>query len=157
MLSRFDYEQFVYSLPIRYRSIQLSTLVIVPPNLDVAQLTGLVALGDDIVLCIYELLDFDQGVIESYRYEITRCLTPFSVSPLPDASEYCGIHYDDKEKLYWYDSWPHPDHPELASTFPHHKHVHPNIKRNRIPAPGLRFDMPNLPYLIEEIEHNLLR
>ena len=65
MLSRFDYEQFVYSLPTRYRSIRLSTLVIVPPNLDVAQLTGLVAIGDDIVLCVYELLDFDQGVIES--------------------------------------------------------------------------------------------
>jgi len=156
MLARHSYEQFIYSLPVRYPSIRLSTLVIVPPNLDVAQLTGLVALGDDIVLCVYELLDFDDGVIEAYRYEITRCLTPFSISPLPDASEYCGIHYANKEKLYWYDSWPHPQHPHLAATHPHHKHVHPDIKHNRIPAPDLRFDEPNLPFLVEEIQQTLL-
>jgi hypothetical protein len=156
MLSRRAYEQFVYSLPMHYPSIRISTLFIVPPNLDVAQLTGLVALGNDIVLCVYELLDFEQGVIESYRYEVTRCLTPFSVSPLPDASEYCGIHYAGKEKLYWYDSWPHPHHPHLAATFPHHKHVHPEIKHNRILAPALRFDRPNLPFLIEESQQQLL-
>lgn len=156
MLIRSTYEQFIYSLPTRYSSIRLSTLVIVPPSLDVAQLTGLIALGDDIVLCIYELLDFDEGVIEAYRYEITRVLTPFAVQPLPDASEYCGIHYANKEKLYWYDSWPHPHLPHLASTHPHHKHVHPDIKHNRIPAPDLRFDAPNIPFLISEIEQILL-
>lgn len=156
MLTRHAYEQFVYSLPERYPSIQISTLVIVPPNLDVAQLTGLIAFGDDIVLCVYELLDFDEGRIESYRYEITRCLTPFSTSPLPDTREYSSIHYADKEKIYWYGSWPHPNHPELASTHPHHKHVYPDIKHNRIPAPELQFEEPNLPFLIEEIEQTLL-
>jgi hypothetical protein len=49
-----------------------------------------------------------------------------------------------------------PNEPSLASTHPHHKHVPPNIKRNRIPAPGLSFVQPNLPFLIEEIETNLL-
>lgn len=39
-----------------------------------------------------------------------------------------------------------------ASTDPHHKHVPPDIKHNRVPAPGLGFDAPNLPFLITEIE-----
>ena len=34
----------------------------------------------------------------------------------------------------------------LQATFPS------NIKHNRIPAPGLSFDQPNLPLLIAEIE-----
>ncbi len=156
MLQRTNYEQLVYSLPTLYPSIRISTLVIVPPNLDTAQLTGLVAFGVDIVLCVYELLDFQQGLIVAYRYEVTRCLTPFMVRPLPAVDEYCGIHYTGKEKLYWYDSWPHPNHPDLAATHPHHKHIHPDIKHNRIPAAHLRFDVPNLPFLIGEIEQELL-
>ena len=51
-----------------------------------------------------------------------------------------------------YDPQPHPNDPTLASTAPHHKHVPPDIKHHRIPAPGLSFDRPNLPLLIEEIE-----
>jgi hypothetical protein len=38
-----------------------------------------------------------------------------------------------------------------ASTDPHHKHVPPDIKRHRIPAPGLSFEQPNLPFLIAEV------
>jgi hypothetical protein len=68
------------------------------------------------------------------------------------------------ERLYWYDPQPHPNDPSLASTFPHHKHVPPDpstgsgqsIKRHRIPAPGIAFDHPNLPVLIEELERALL-
>jgi hypothetical protein len=70
-----------------------------------------------------------------------------------------GVHsasYPNKEKLYWYDSFPHPNNPALASTHPHHKHVPPDIKRNRIPAPNLTFTAPNLPFLIEEIEREVL-
>ncbi|OQY28380.1 MAG: hypothetical protein B6I38_09255 [Anaerolineaceae bacterium 4572_5.1] len=54
--------------------------------------------------------------------------------------------------MYWYDSQPHPDNPELASTHPHHKHIHPDIKHNRILAPNMSFIHPNLPALIQEIE-----
>ncbi len=36
-----------------------------------------------------------------------------------------------------------------------YKHVPPNIKRNRIPAPGLSFAAPNLPFLIEELVTSL--
>ncbi|MEN8215749.1 MAG: hypothetical protein ABFS56_05115 [Pseudomonadota bacterium] len=35
----------------------------------------------------------------------------------------------------------------LASTHPHHKHIPPDIKHNRIPAPILSFTHPNLPEL----------
>jgi hypothetical protein len=43
----------------------------------------------------------------------------------------------------------------LQSTHPHHKHEHPDIKHNRIVAPGLSFAQPNLPFLIAEIERDL--
>ena len=69
-------------------------------------------------------------IIEGYSYEV----------------------WQGNEKLYWYDSQPHPSDAALASTHPHHKHVPPDIKHNRIPASGLSFTPPNLPFLIEEIE-----
>jgi hypothetical protein len=77
-----------------------------------------------------EELDFAEGLITAYGYEV----------------------YRDGEKLYWYDDFPHPNDATLASTFPHHKHVPPNIKRNRIIAPGISFMVPNLPLIIQEIE-----
>jgi len=76
-----------------------------------------------------EELDFAAALITSYGYEVYRAGT----------------------RLYWYDDFPHPDDPTLASTFPHHKHVPPDIKRNRVPAPGIRFDRPNLEHLVLEI------
>ena len=77
-----------------------------------------------------EELDFDDGLITSYGYEV----------------------YRGQEKLYWYDDFPHPHDTSLASTHPHHKHVPPNIKRNRIPAPGFSYTQPNLPQIVAEIE-----
>jgi len=44
----------------------------------------------------------------------------------------------------------------LAVTDPHHKHIPPDIKHNRISAPALSFDKPNLPFLIEEIKNTFL-
>lgn len=82
-----------------------------------------------------EEIDFDAQLITSYGYET----------------------YQEAEKLYWYDDFPHPNDPTLASTHPHHKHVPPNIKRNRIPAPDLTFTRPNLPQIIEEIEELIVR
>ena len=156
MLLRIEYERLIYTLPIRYPSIRFSTLVLAPPGLDIDHLTGLVALGDDCVLCVYELLDFQRGVIEAYRYEVSRCHASFSAKSLPEPAEYCSVDYPDNEKLYWYDSWPHPNDLSLAPTHPHHKHVPPDIKRHRLPAPDLSFSRPNLLFLIEEIEHDLL-
>src|SRR5437868_14865125 len=46
------------------------------------------------------------------------------------------------EKLFWYDSQPHPDDAKLRTSHPHHKHVPPDIKHNRIPAPQMSFTRP---------------
>jgi hypothetical protein len=81
-------------------------------------------------LRLREELDFDAGLITAYGYEV----------------------YRGGERLYWYDDFPHPEDETLASTHPHHKHVPPDIKHHRIPAPGISFERPNLPFLIHEIE-----
>ena len=39
---------------------------------------------------------------------------------------------------------------DLAETFPHHYHAPPDIKHNRLPAPGMSFQAPNLPVLVDE-------
>jgi len=82
-------------------------------------------------LAVLERLSFDLGtvVIESYGYEV----------------------WHGSRKIMWYDSQPHPNDQELQASHPHHKHVPPDIKHNRIPAPQLSFIKPNLPVLIEEI------
>ncbi len=86
-------------------------------------------------LTIREKLSFSNspGEIKGYGYEVWR----------------------GNEQMYWYDSQPHPNEPTLASTDPHHKHVPPDIKHNRVPAPGMSFREPNLPFLLAEIERSL--
>jgi len=98
-----------------------------------AKLEGQVAFEGDIVLHVWELLDFDARRILNYSYEVYRA----------------------GEKILWYDPFEHPHLPELASTYPHHKHILPDIKHNRVPAPGISFEQPNLPGLIEEIKREI--
>jgi hypothetical protein len=126
-----EYEQFVYTLPQQYLVVQRSTLTVVRRGAAVAILTGDVEIGR-YRLVAREKLSFaaDAGRIMDYGYEV----------------------WQGQEKLYWYDSQEHPDDPTLASTHPHHKHIPPDIKHHRIPAPGLSFNQPNLPFLIQEIE-----
>jgi len=81
-------------------------------------------------LRIREELDFDEGLITSYGYEI----------------------YRGEERLYWYDDFPHPQDPTLASSYPHHKHVPPDIKRHRLSAPEISYNQCNLSRLILDIE-----
>jgi hypothetical protein len=71
-------------------------------------------------------MDSDEVVIEFYGYEI----------------------WHSTEKIAWYDPQPHPNDPALASTHPHHKHIPPDIKHHRVPAPGLSFEQPSLLLLI---------
>ena len=127
-----EYEHFVYTLQHRFPAIRYSTLVIVQRGRLFAELSGELAFEGGYRLVVYERLSWDIGplTIEGYSYE-----------------GWCG-----DEKLYWYDSQPHPHDPSLASTHPHHKHVPPDIKHHRIPAPGLSFTAPNLPLLIREIK-----
>jgi hypothetical protein len=129
-----DYELLIYGLPDRYPSIRQSTLVVIRHGATFAELFGSVEFEDDVTLTAWEDLDFARGVIQGYSYSVNR----------------------EGERLYWYDPQPHSEDPSLASTFPHHKHVPPDMKRHRVPAPGIAFDQPNLPALIEEIERDLL-
>lgn len=91
---------------------------------------GEVSFSNGIRLRMREEIDFSVALITSYGYEV----------------------YRGDERLYWYDDFPHPEDPTLASTFPHHKHVPPDIRRNRVPAPGLSFEAPNLPMILWEIQ-----
>jgi hypothetical protein len=131
-----QYEEFVYTLLQNYSTVRRSTLVLIRRGQTVAVLRGEVELSAGLRLLVREKVTFDTGVglIEDYSYEVRR----------------------GEEQLYWYDSQPHPHVPSLASTHPHHKHIPPDIKHNRIPAPGLSFAQPNLPFLIVEIERVFL-
>lgn len=129
-----EYELLIYGLPDRYPSIRQSTLVVIRHGPTFAEVLGTVEFEDDVTLTVWEDLDFARGAIQGYSYSVSQR----------------------GERLYWYDPQPHPNDPSLAGTFPHHKHTPPDIKRDRVPAPGIAFDQPNLPKLIEEIERDLL-
>jgi hypothetical protein len=127
-----DYELFLYSLPEAFPSILRSTITFVRRGHSLARVSGEIFFGHEIRLVIVERVIFDRSplTIDGYGYEVWK----------------------GAEKLYWYDPQPHPNEPTLQSSHPHHKHVPPDIKHNRIPAPGLSFSAPNLPFLIQEIE-----
>lgn len=127
-----DYESFVYALPQQFPHILRSTLVIARRGRFFAELSGELLFVGGYRLNIYERLTWDAGplMIEGYSYEA----------------------WQGSDELYWYDSQPHPNDPTLASSDPHHKHAPPNIKHHRIPAPGLSLSVPNLSFLIREIE-----
>lgn len=127
-----EYERFVYTLQQRYPSVLHTTLTVARRGRGLATVVGELHFARGYRLVVSEIITWDEGplLIQHYSYEV-----------------WCN-----SEKLYWYDPQPHPDQPELASTHPHHKHVPPDIKHHRLPAPGLRFDAPNLPLLIAEIE-----
>ena len=128
------YGKLIYSLQERYPSVRRSTLVLATIGSTLAKLEGQVIFEGDVVLDVWELVDFAAGQIRNYSYEI----------------------YQAGEKIAWYDPFEHPHIAELAGTYPHHKHIPPDLKHNRIPAPGISFKQPNLPTLIEEIEREIL-
>jgi len=111
-------------------------LVLVRRGAAIAVLHGEIELTAGYRLIVREKLSFARGpgAIIGYGYEV----------------------WQGDQELHWYDSQPHPDDSALASTDPHHKHIPPDIKHHRVPAPGLSFHQPNLPLLIEEIERDLL-
>ena len=127
-----QYEHFVYTLSQQFPSIQNSSLMVVRRGRFFAEVTGELLFTGSVRLSVYERLVWNgEGLmIEGYSYDV----------------------WEANEKLFWYDSQPHPNNPELAVSHPHHKHVPPDIRHNRIPAPMLSFTEPNLPKLIREIE-----
>ena len=149
------YQVFVYTLAEEFPGIRGSTLVYVPSGVFFGRVEGILLFDQNLVLCVQEYLNFELGVIEGYGYEVSRAHAFPETPDYPTGAEYCRANYPDKDKLYWYDSFPHPTDPALAVTQPHHKHIVPDIKHHRIPAPELSFTRPNLPYLIREIEQLL--
>ena len=125
-----DYELFLYTLVERFPVISRSTLVFVRVGASMARVTGELILHNDIKLIIRERLVFDRLplVLDSYGYEAWR----------------------GNEKLYWYDSQPHPEEANLQSTHPHHKHIPPDMKHHRLPALEMSFIQPNIPFLVQE-------
>jgi hypothetical protein len=123
-----DYSRFIAALLDRPDVVR-STLIVWSDSPHTGIAEGEIIFSQGFRLRVREELDFDASRIASYGYEV----------------------YQHSEKLYWYDDFPHPEDADLASTFPHHKHVPPGIKRNRLPAPGMSFVRPNLALLIEEV------
>jgi hypothetical protein len=121
-----EYEEFIYRLSQQFSTIDHSTLLVVRRGATTALVRGEVIFSGGVRLVVSERLMLDAGALRivSYGYEVWR----------------------GAEKLYWYDSQPHPDDPTLASTHPHHKHIPPDIKHHRLPAPGLSFTTTNLPF-----------
>ena len=128
------YGALIYTLQEKYPSVQSSTLVLATIGPTLTKLEGRMTFVGDVVLDVWELVDFAARRIRSYSYEI----------------------YQAGEKIVWYDPFAHPHIPELASTHPHHKHILPDLKHHRVPAPGISFEQPNLPTLIQEIEREIL-
>jgi hypothetical protein len=88
-----DYELFIYSLTENFPSIRHSTITFVRRGTSLARVAGEMFFDQEIRLVVRERIVFDRmpAIIDWYGYEVWR---------------------GDK-KLYWYDSQPHPDEPNL--------------------------------------------
>jgi hypothetical protein len=124
-----DYELFLYTMTEQFPAVCRSTVTFVRVGATLARVAGELFLDSSVRIVVRERLLYNRLplTIEWYGYEVWR----------------------GEEKLYWYDSQPHPDDPVLKSSYPHHKHIPPDIKHNRIPAPEMSFNQPNIPILIE--------
>ena len=126
-----EYEVFVYGLAQQFSQLTHSTLTVIQRGKYRAEVMGDLFFAAKVGLSVYEHITWDKGriEIEGYSFEVWR----------------------GSEKLYWYDSQPHPNDLSLAVTDPHHKHIPPDVRHHRVPAPILSFVRPNLPSLILEI------
>lgn len=127
-----DYELFLYTITERFPAVWRSTITFVRVGATLARVRGELYFDGPLRIIVRERLFYHRLplTIEWYGYEVWK----------------------GEEKLYWYDSQPHPNDSFLQSSHPHHKHIPPDIKHNRIPAPEMSFNRPNLPTLIQEVE-----
>ena len=127
-----DYELFIYTLEEKFSLVRHSTITLVRKGASLARVAGKLFFDHELQLIVRERILYHQlpAIIDWYGYEV----------------------WQDDKKLYWYDSQPHPEDPDLQISHPHHKHIPPDIKHHRIPAPELSFTRPNLTILIQEIE-----
>jgi hypothetical protein len=128
-----EYCAQIAGLPDQFSCIRSSTLAVYTIGPFAAEVEGQLIFDDGYVLDVWELLDLNTREIRSYSYELDQV----------------------GERVWWYDPTAHPEDPSLATTQPHHKHVPPDIKHHRVPAPGTPFARSNLPYLIGEVERLL--
>jgi len=100
-----DYELFLYSLEQRFPVIKRSTVVLVRRGVSLARVSGEIYFDHGVRLAVRERILYHRlpVVIDEYGYEIWK----------------------GDEKLYWYDSQPHPYDLSLQNTHPHHKHIQP--------------------------------
>lgn len=126
-----DYELFLYTILDQFPSVVRSTVMFSRRGASLGRVSGKLHFDHEFRLVDRERILYDRlpMVIDWYGYEV----------------------WQGPQKVYWYDSQPHPNGPALQSTHPHHKHILPDIKHNRIPAPEMNFTRPNLPALIREI------
>ncbi len=129
-----SYSAFVYALRERHPFVSGLTLTLAPIGATLAKLEGHIECQGEIHLEVWELVDFATHRIRTYSYEV----------------------YRGGEKVGWYDAWEHPEIPALAATVPHHKHVPLDLRANRVPAPGLSFDSPNLEVVLEDVRRDWL-
>jgi len=127
-----DYELFLYTLAEKFPSVRCSTIIFVRRGATLARVTGELFFDRDFRIVVRERILHHRipAAIDWYGYEIWK----------------------GEEKLFWYDSQPHPNDPGLQSTHPHHKHIPPDIKHHHIPAPEMSFSRPNIQELIREVE-----
>jgi hypothetical protein len=128
-----EYCRLIADLPDQFPCVQSSTLAAYTIGPYVAEVEGEVVFEGNYVLDVWEVLDLSSGTIRMYSYELNHS----------------------GERIWWYDPTEHPGDPTLSSSYPHHKHIQPDIKHHRIPAPELSFTRPNLPVLIEGVEELL--
>ena len=124
-----DYSRFVAEL-LNRPTVTRSNVIVWSDSPFSGVAEGEVFFSNGIRLRMREELDFDAALIAAYGYEV----------------------YRGAERLFWHDDFPHPEDVSLASTFPHHKHVPPDIRHHRVPAPNMSFGRPNLSGLMAEIE-----
>ena len=127
-----DYELFLYTLTDQFPCVRRSTVTLIRRGATLARVAGVLHFDSNVRLVVRERLAYHRlpAVIDWYGYEVWR----------------------GDEKLYWYDSQSHPSDPALQSTDPHHKHIPPDLKHHRTPAPQMSFTQTNFPTLIREIE-----
>ncbi len=128
LLSRSEYEHYLYTLLPQHRQVDHCTLRLFTNSATTAVVRGQIELTNGLTVRVFEFLDLADETFLEYSYAI----------------------YDSEEIIRWYDAQPHPENPALKPTFPHHYHSPPDIKHNRQPASGISFNAPNLPAIIND-------
>ncbi|MEK7730168.1 MAG: DUF6516 family protein [candidate division KSB1 bacterium] len=135
MLNNYDeYAVFLSTLFERFIAIQEVEFNTYLTSATEGYAEGTITFSDAVTLTFIEHIDFAAKRLFKYGYTV----------------------YQAGAKIYYYDPQPHPNDPTLAATFPHHKHLPPDLKHHRIPAPAMTFEYSNLEFVIREIETTLL-